>query len=125
MRPNVAGRKRGLEGILERSRSEGYSSRGEGGGGSPGVHSRRPGVGGVDGEDEDGGGDGDDSEGARSVSAGAAVKVGESCVEGDGASKPSSVGVALRLTLAFPLALDVGRAAFRWDFCGRDEGAYL
>ena len=121
----MVGRKRGLGGILERSQSERYSSWGEGGSGSPGVHSRRLGVGGVDGEDEDGGGEGDDSEGARSISAGAAVGVGESCVEGDGASKPSSGGVALRLALAFPLALDVGWAAFRWDFCARDEGAYL
>jgi hypothetical protein len=121
----MVGRKQGLGGILERSQSERYSSPGEGG--SPGVHSRRLGVGGVDGEDEDGGGEGegDDSEDARSISAGPTVGVGESCVEGDGMSKPSSEGVALRLAFAFPLALDVSWAAFRWDFCTRDAGAYL
>jgi hypothetical protein len=105
----MVGRKRGLEGMLERSQSERYSSCGEGGSGSSGAHSLRLGVGGVDGEDEDGGGDGDDSEEARSMPAGAAVGAGEGCVERVGASKR----VALRLALAFPLALDVGWTAFR------------
>jgi hypothetical protein len=122
MRSDIVGRNRGLGGIPGSSQSEGYSSSVEEGR-SSGDHSRRLGVGGVDGEDEEGVGEGDDSEDARRVSAGAAARVGETCF--DEASKPPSRGVAFRLTLNFPLALDAARSAFRWDFWGREEGAYL
>jgi hypothetical protein len=119
----MVGRKRGLDGIPEILQSEGWSSSEEGG--NPGVHNRRVGVGGLEGEDEEGGGEGDDSEDVSRVSAGPVLRVSVVGIDGEGASKSPLRGVALCLALAFPLALDTGRVAFRWDFCRRDEGAYL